>query len=310
MIIFKWITQYLAVFTLLGSCIAFLWPPSFLIFEHVFLWLFAAAMLALGVVLDPDDLRQTLRSPVFLVVGVAMQFSIMPLLGYGVARLADLPPQVALGFIIVACAPGAMASNVVVYLAGGAVAFSIALTTLSTLLAPVLTPLLVQRLGGVFMEIPFWPMVFTIVKIVVLPLVGGMLLRGFIRDAIAVVQIIAPGIAALSIIIICSYAIASNAEHFTALAPQVFLYVVLVNALGYLLGWYGAKLFRFDYRRRVAMTIEIGMQNAGLGAALALAHFSQTPQTALPSALFAFWCVLTAAGFSAYLNSRKNMISR
>lgn len=98
---------------------------------------------------------------------------------------------------------------------------------------------------------------------------------------------------------ICSYAVAANQPRIATVGLQVFGYVVLVNALGYVAGWYLAKLYRFDYPHQLALTIEIGMQNAGLGVALALAHF--TPETALPGALFAAWCVLTAAGASAFL---------
>ena len=119
-------------------------------------------MFALGLVLEPNDLKTTLKTPKPIFIGVLSQYSIMPLLGATAAWLAGLPAELALGVIIVGCAPGAMASNVIVYLAGGAVAFSVALTTVATFLSPVLTPLLVEWLGGTYLPIPFWPMMQTI----------------------------------------------------------------------------------------------------------------------------------------------------
>ena len=127
-------------------------------------------MFAMGIVLDAHDLQETLRRPGRIGAGVLTQFTVMPALGFSAALLSPLPPEIALGFIIVACAPGAMASNVMVYLAGGAVAYSVALTTVATFLSPLLTPALVQVLGGVFVEIPFWPMMQTIMFTVVLPI--------------------------------------------------------------------------------------------------------------------------------------------
>ena len=136
-------------------------------------WFFAATMFALGIVLDTGELRETVRHPGRIGLGVLTQYTVMPLLGFTVAMLVPLPPEIAVGFIIVACAPGAMASNVIVYLAGGAVAFSVAMTTVATFLSPLLTPALVELLGKVFLEIPFWPMMQTILLTVVVPLAAG-----------------------------------------------------------------------------------------------------------------------------------------
>lgn len=292
------IANGLAPLTLLGAIAAYIEPAIFMPFKDVFLWLFAATMFALGVVLEPTDLRETLSRPRAILQGVAAQYTIMPLLGFAVASLSGLPPALALGLIIVGCAPGAMASNVIVYLAGGAVAYSIALTTLATLLSPLLTPLLVKLLGQAFFEIDFWPMVQTILMTVVAPLVAGMGLRQILGRQLAFAKELAPAVASIAIIIICSYAVAANQTRLAAVGVEIFFLVVVVNALGYLFGWQAARLFGFDARHRLTLAIEIGMQNAGLGVALALKHFS--PETALPGALFAVWCIITSAGAAAY----------
>ena len=299
MFVFRWVANGLAPLTLLGAIAAYLYPPAFLIFKDVFLWLFAATMFALGVVLDTGELRDTLKHPGRVGVGVLTQFSVMPTLAFAAAWGAGLPPELALGFIIVGCAPGAMASNVIVYLAGGAVAFSVALTTVATLLSPILTPALVEWLGGVFLPIPFWPMMLTILKTVLAPLLLGIALQRVLGKRITAAKAIAPGIAAIAIVIICSYAVASNHQYLSEVGPTVVMLVVLINLAGYALGWVVASGYGFDRSHRLTLSIEIGMQNAGLGVALALAHF--TPLVALPGVLFAVWCILTAAGASAWL---------
>jgi len=292
------IANGLAPLTLAGAVAAYLEPGLFLVFKDVFLWLFAATMFALGVVLDPADMQATLGRPRAIFAGVATQYTVMPLLGFAAAWFGGLPPALALGFVIVGCAPGAMASNVIVYLAGGAVAYSIALTTLSTLLSPLLTPLLVQWLGSAFLDIPFWPMMQTILMTVVAPLIAGMGLRQVLGKQLALAREIAPAVAAVAIVIICSYAVAANQARLAEVGTQVFVLVVLLNALGYVLGWQAARWFGFDGRHRLTLAIEIGMQNAGLGVALALKHFA--PETALPGALFAVWCIITSAGAASY----------
>ncbi len=301
-----WIADLLAPLTLLGAIAAYFHPPLFLVFKSSFLWFFAATMFALGVVLNPEDFRATVREPGRIGLGVLTQFTLMPLLGFLAALLVPLPDAVALGFIIVACAPGAMASNVIVYLAGGAVAYSVALTTVATFLSPILTPALVQWLGGVFLPIDFWPMFLTIINTVVIPLALGMLLRHQLKDRVQEARQIAPTVAAIAIVIICSYAVAANQTRIASMGPAVMLTVISVNLLGYLAGWWAARLFHFDRRHQLALSIEIGMQNAGLGVALALKHFA--PETALPGALFAVWCILTAAGASGFLR-RKPVIA-
>ena len=307
--IWAFLTRQLAPLTLAGAIAAYLYPPLFLVFKDYFLWLFAATMFALGIVLQPEEARDAMRKPGRIALGVATQFTIMPLLGFAAASLAvaqGVSPMLALGFIIVGCAPGAMASNVITYLAGVAVAFSIAMTMLATMLSPLLTPLLVEWLGKVFMDIPFWPMMQTILLTVALPLALGMLVRRHLGAWKEQAEAIAPGIAALAIIIICSYAVAANAVRISETPWLVVMLVILLNGLGYLLGWLAGNLFRFDLSHRITLSIEIGMQNAGLGVALALKHFQ--PETALPGALFAVWCIITAAAMTRIMKSRAQPI--
>ncbi len=282
------LSRNLAPLTLAGAVAAFFYPPVFMIFKDYFLLLFAATMFALGVVLKPEEARSALKKPSSIALGVLTQFTLMPLLGFAAASIAvwqGVSPMLALGFIIVGCAPGAIASNVITYLAGGAVAFSIAMTMVATVLSPLLTPSLVELFGNRFMDIPFWPMMQTILLTVALPLALGMALRTRLSSYLATAEQAAPGVATIAIIIICSYAVAANQTRISDTPGLVIGLVISLNALGYLFGWIAAQLFRFEHSYRITLAIEIGMQNAGLGVALALKNFS--PETALPGALFA-----------------------
>ena len=302
MFILRLIANNLAPLTLIAAVAAYFLPELFLPVKPMISWFFGATMLALGVVLNPDELRETARHPGQIGLGVLTQYSVMPIAGFTAAWLAGLPPALALGIVIVGCAPGAMASNVIVYLAGGAVAYSVALTTVATLLSPLLTPTLVELLGGVFMPIPFWPMVKTILYTVLAPLLVGMAIRRVLGARLTVAKELAPAVAALAIVVICGFVVAANQARLADIGLSLFALVVIVNALGYVAGWQLARLFRFDASRQLALAIEIGMQNAGLGVVLALKHFE--PETALPGALFAVWCILTAAGATSYLRRR------
>lgn len=296
------ISKGMAPLTLVCALVAFYQPDIFLVFKPYFLWLFAASMFALGVVLEPSELKTTLKTPRPIFIGVLSQYSIMPLLGAAAAWIAGLPPELALGVIIVGCAPGAMASNVIVFLAGGAVAFSVTLTTIATFLSPAFTPLLVEWLGGSYLPIPFWPMMQTILLTVLSPLILGMITRKSLGSKAATLVEFAPTMASLAIIIICAYAVAANHDRLSSISSSLFVVIISVNALGYLLGWAVARMSQFSITYQLTLAIEIGMQNAGLGVALALKHFS--PETALPGALFAVWCVLTGAGASSWLRRK------
>ena len=305
MTLWRAVSEKMAALTLTFALIAYFYPPAFLIFKSYFLWFFAATMFALGLVMKPQEAKEALARPLTIFIGVGTQFTVMPALGFAAATISvasGIEPAIALGFIIVGCAPGAMASNVISYLLGGSIAFSVAMSMLATTLSPLMTPILVEWLGGVFMEIPFWPMMQTILLTVVLPLAAGMAVHHRLPQYQEHYESIAPGLAALSIIIICSYAVAANQERIEQTPWMIFLLVVTLNAGGYLAGWIIAKLCSFERRYQITLAVEIGMQNAGLGVALALKHFE--PETALPGALFAVWCIITAAGMTRWLRKK------
>ncbi len=297
-ILFQFIAGKLALLTFFSAVIAYFYPPVFLIFKDYFLWFFAATMFAIGLVLEPRDIRTESRQPLRIFKGVLSQFTVMPLLAFLVAQYGGFSPAVAIGFIIVGSAPGAMASNVIVYLAGGAVAYSVALTSVATLLSPLLTPLLVKWLGGAILPVAFWPMMQTILLTVFIPLAAGVALQSVMPAFTRRAQHFAPGVSALAIIIICSYAVAANQQRIADMGAMILLAVIGINLLGYAIGWGLGRFYGFGLSHRITLMIELGMQNAGMGVALALAHFPA--EAALPGALFAVWCILTAASASSW----------
>ncbi len=295
------IARSAAPLTVLATVAAYLFPPLFLVFADSFLWFFAASMFGLGLTLEPRELADTLARPLPIALGLLAQYTVMPLLGLVAAVLAlmaGLAPGIALGFVILGAVPGSMASNVVVYLAGGAVAYSIALTVLTTAVAPLLTPALVQGLGATFVSVPAWPLAQTMLVTVIGPLIMGYAARRALGALAAYAHVPATLVAAATLAVICGYATAANHDEIAAAGRWVLVLVIGVNGLGYLSGWWLARVYRFSRGYRIALTIEAGMQNGGLGATLALAHFP--PETALPGAVFAVWCTLTAAGAAAY----------
>jgi len=287
------LTRLLVVWVILAGVIGYVHPPALTFLRDEIEWLFAFTMLGIGAVLTPQDFVPVGKQPHWVLLGTFAQFAIMPALGFLVARLLRLPPDLALGMILVGAVPGAMASNVISYLAKADVAYSIALTSISTFLAPLLTPLLTYLYGRQYVPIAFWPMFLSIIKIVIAPLLIGLALRRFFARAVAHVDFVFPVLSTLAIALICGLVVALNRDYLAHLSALIFVAVVLHNGLGMLLGYGAGALYRFDSKRRRTLCFEVGMQNAGLGAVLALKHFSV--QTALPNALFATWCIITAS---------------
>ncbi len=189
--------------------------------------------------------------------------------------------------------PGAMASNVISYLAEADVALSIAITTCSTFLAPLLTPYLTYLFARSYLQVDFIAMFKSIMLMVVVPLGVGLFLKHRYRSRIEKVLNVFPAISTLFIAFICGLIVALNKEKLAGITGLIFVAVVLLNMVGLVGGYWAGRLYGFSEKRRRTLSIEVGMQNAGLGAVLALKHFP--PEAALPSALFATWCVITAS---------------
>jgi BASS family bile acid:Na+ symporter len=195
-----------------------------------------------------------------------------------------------------------MASNVMSYIAKADTAYSVSLTTVSTLLCPILTPGLTFILAHSKLDVPFFAMVLSVVKMVVVPLFVGFGVRHYLRERIEKILPVFPAISVTFIIFICSLVIALNKHYLAQVTGIILAAGVILNVYGMLGGYGVASLFRMDIRRRRTLAIEIGMQNAGLGTVLALKHFGE--QAAMPAAIFVFICIITASLMAALWQRR------
>ncbi|MHC4726007.1 MAG: bile acid:sodium symporter family protein [Planctomycetota bacterium] len=311
-------TKYFAVWVIVFGIVAYFWPAVFLTLEEKMAWFFAVTieqilppalqlqkgmnwffaltMFGIGAVLQIEDFKRIAKRPTIVLIGSVAQFSIMPLGSFVLAKLFRLPPEIAVGLILTGSAPGAMASNVMCYIAKADTAYSVSLTTISTLLCPLLTPGLTFLLARSRLEIPFWEMVLSVIKMVVLPLFIGFGVRHYIKEKIEKVLPIFPAISVTFIIFICSMVIALNHNRLRQVTGLVLITAVILNIYGMVCGYGVGSAFRMEVRRRRTLSIEIGMQNAGLGTVLALEHFDE--QAALPAAIFVFICIITASVMS------------
>jgi bile acid:Na+ symporter, BASS family len=287
---------------LAAAVLGFLLPGSVKPAAPAVPYLLGIIMFCMGLTLTPPDFAAVARRPWAVALGIVAHYVIMPGAGWLIAVGLHLEPELAAGVILVGCAPSGTASNVMAFLAKGDVALSVAVATVSTLIAPVVTPLLVLFLAGSFLDIDAGSMFGDIVKTVLLPVIAGLLARLFLRRAVAALLPVLPWVSAVVIAVIVAVVVAGSASKIVAAGGIVFLAVVLHNGFGLGLGYLAGKLGRLDDRARRALAFEVGMQNSGLAATLATAHFS--PLAALPSAVFSVWHNISGALVAAYLARR------
>jgi BASS family bile acid:Na+ symporter len=260
-------------------------------------------MLGMGMTLSFADFRECLKMPRWITFGVAAQFVIMPFVGWGIATLSGLPDQFKLGIILVSCCPGGTASNVVTYLARGNLALSVLMTMCSTFLAVWLTPLLTKTYASAILEVNASAMVLSMVTIVLLPILGGLMMNRYLGSRLISVKAVSPVVSVLVIVLIVSAIVGATKnsiiEHWKTLLPAVFA----VHALGFGLGYLWARILGFPEKESRTVSIEVGMQNSGLGSSLAKTHF--TMLAAAPCAISAFFHCVIGSILASYWNRRK-----
>lgn len=254
-------------------------------------------MFGMGLTLKPVDFKLVFTRPLPVIVGVIAQYVIMPSTALLVVWLLQLPPEIAAGVILVGCAPGGTSSNVVSYLARGDVALSVTMTSVSTLLAPLVTPLLVAWLAGQYMPVEAGPMALSIVQVVLVPVIAGLLVSTLLPRVVAVINPILPWISVLAISGIVAIVVGGSRDSILEAGLLVLAAVILHNLLGYLLGYGVGALIGQPVPVKRTMAVEIGMQNSGLAAGLAAQYLS--PLAALPAAVFSVWHNLSGAVLAA-----------
>ena len=228
-------------------------------------------MFGMGTELSLKDFANVIRMPRGIIIGVVGHYIIMPLVGFAVAHLFNFPSEIAAGIILVGCCPSGLASNVMSYLARANLALSVSVTTISTLLAPFLTPLLMRWLGGSFIEIDFWGMVWDITKIVILPITAGLAFHYLVRGKFKWLDKAMPLLSMVGIAFIITIITAAGRDNLLKVGSLLIVATFIHNLAGYFLGYWSARILKFKEKDARTIALEVGMQNAGLASGLALA---------------------------------------
>jgi BASS family bile acid:Na+ symporter len=287
---------------ILFACFGFFAPQLFTGYKSWITPLLGLVMFGMGLTLSAADFREVARRPKDVAIGVVGHYIIMPGIAYLLAIVLQLPPQVAVGVILVGCCPSGTASNVMTFLSRGDVALGVSIASISTLIAPFATPALLSLLAGKWMDINTTSLLVDIVQVVIIPIVLGIVAKTlFRRQAVASVKAL-PLVSTIAIVLIVAIVVSLNQPKLLTSGLLILAAVILHNLLGFALGYLFARMFGMDFAKRKAVMFETGMQNSGLGAALAAAHFS--PLAAVPSALFSIWHNLSGSVLATWFARR------
>ena len=284
------IAKYLTVLVLLAAVLGLLFPGAIRYLKPAYINpLLGVIMFCMGMTLKTDDFRVVFRRPKDVLIGCLAQFTVMPLLAFALTKVFSLDAALAIGVILVGCCPGGTASNVITYLAKGDLALSVGMTATSTLLAPVLTPLLVWLLAGEKVQVDVLGMLLSILWVVILPIGLGLLVKRFAPRVSEKAVAYLPALSTLTISTIVFIVIAANAEKLLSSGLIIILVVILHNLCGLGVGYLIGTALRLSPAKRRAISIEVGMQNSGLASSLANLHFAAYPMAAIPGAIFSVW---------------------
>ena len=283
----RFVGNTFAYWVLIFAVLAFLEPAWFVGLKGYIVPLLGVVMFGMGLTLKLDDFAEVARHP-WRVAGVA----------WLLCQVFHLPPEIAVGVILVGCCPSGTSSNVMTWLARGDLALSVAIAAVTTLLAPLLTPALIWLLASAWLPVSFMELFWSILQVVLLPIVLGVLAQRLLGARVRFAVDVLPLVSVVSIVIIVAAVVAASQAQIAKSGLLIMAVVILHNSFGYLLGYFTGRLFKLPLAQRKSLALEVGMQNSGLGAALASAHFS--PLAAVPSALFSVWHNISGALLSTY----------
>ena len=297
-----WTTSLFPLWVIIFSIWAFFEPDYWSSLNYLIIPLLSLAMFSMGLTLKIDNFIKIYKDFKIIFLGVSLQFLLMPFLGFTLVKIFSLEQLIAIGVILVGCAPGGTASNVICYLARGDVALSISLTICSTILAVFLMPTIFWIYTGSNIEIPFFQMIISIFKIVIIPVILGVFLNSINFIDLKKIKLCLPLIAVLSILFIITIIIASNSDQIFKHGPKIFLIVICHNLLGFFLGFFLSKKMKYSEKISRTIAIEIGMQNSGLATALAIKYFGTL--SALAGAFFSIWHNISGPLIATYWKNK------
>lgn len=292
----------------LAAAVAFFFPQYF---QEINGWplkklivpLLQIIMFGMGATMGWQDFRNVAQMPKAVLVGLLCQFTIMPLLGFTLANSFRFPPEFAAGVVLVGCSPSGLASNVMAYIARANVALSITITTCATLLSPLLTPLLMRLLAGQFVEISFWSMMWDITQMVILPVVAGLVVNHLLGERGEALKRLLPVLSMAGIAVIIVVVTAAGHASLMNVGALMLLAVVLHNGLGYLLGYWAARLFKLDEQSCRTVSIEVGLQSVGIATGIAL-KMGKIATMGLAAVLFGPWMNFTGSLLANWWSKR------
>ncbi len=294
--------KYLLIFVGGVAALALLVPQSFIWASGHTSFFLQVIMFSMGLTMTVKDFSEVFKAPSKVFLVTVIQFSWMPLSAFLIARLFNLPTDIALGLILVGCVPGGTSSNVITYLANGNLPLSVTATSISTLFAPLLTPLFLTLYGGAYVEIAFWPMFLSIFQVVLLPILGGLVLNHFLNKYVESIKAFLPTVSTLGVLLVLGGTVSINATTLLTSGAIIFLVVTLHNLSGYIFAGLVCKILTIDAPSSRAMSIEVSIQNTGLAANLGLTHFN--PTTALAGATGAILHTLIGVLYATYLRQK------
>lgn len=300
------ISRWMAAIVLLMAAAALLCPQVLGVIQTSWIsWLLGIVMFGMGLAMQWEDFRIVFARPKDVFIGFLAQITIMPLLAWLLTKAFSLPPELAVGVVLVGCCPGGTASNVITYLAGGDLALSVGMTTVSTLCAPILTPILTFLFAGKYVNVDFWAMFLSIVQVIILPIALGLIIKRWMRPSEKIVKNVLPALSTIAITMIVGAVVSANADKLLHCGLLVIAVVVLHNLLGFLLGFIVGKALHLKRRKCIAISVEVGMQNSGLACSLAQQHFQTMALATVPGAIFSVWHNIAGALLARLLVAQK-----
>lgn len=302
-----YISKYMAVLVLVCVVLSLLFPAVLQpIPTKTINYLLGVVMFGMGLALNLQDFKIVFSRPKDIIIGCMAQFTVMPLLAWGLAKVFQLDEALALGVILVGCCPGGTASNVITYLAKGDLALSVGMTGVSTVLAPLLTPLLTWALAGKSIQVDVTGMLLSILWVVILPIVLGLIIKSLWPKFTEKAMDYLPAFSSVAIAFTVSIVISANASKLLASGFLIILVVMCHNLFGLGLGYLIGRLLGMSEPKKRAVSIEVGMQNSGLASSLATLHFAAYPMATIPGAIFSVWHNISGA-IVAWLYTKKDI---
>ena len=290
------ITDYFTFWIIIFSAIAYFDPSHFAGLTYLIVPTLGVIMFGMGVTLTIDDFKRVFLKPKDIGIGVVTQYAVMPFLGFALAKLFGLDPLLAAGVVLVGSCPGGTSSNVMTYLARGDVAFSVTMTSVSTIISPIMLPSMMYIYAGQWINVPVINLFLSTVKIILVPVILGLSFRMLMKDKIKYVLPVLPSVSAASIIFIVGVIVAANTDAIATVGLVVAIVSIIHNVFGFSIGYGVARFFGMDVTRARAVSIEIGMQNSGLAVALANTYFGAL--AALPGAIFSVWMNISGSALA------------